>query len=97
MTKYGLSARDRILPHGKHVDRLLHDISDHPRSKQIEALVASGDCFITLATDLDNLTEPQKADAAKPNYYAEVEKLITTLLYLQQHYKIIRKKADYRQ
>jgi hypothetical protein len=58
---------------------------------QVEALVASGDCFITLATELDRISEA--LDTTDPKHTKlELEKITRILLYLQQHHKVVSKK-----
>jgi len=57
---------------------------DSQQQADVDALVASGDGFITLATQLD----------AHP---AEVEEVIRVLLYLQRHYSIVKKQPNFRQ
>jgi len=89
---YNLSLIDGVLPHGPLPVRLLHD---HPEPSEIEALVASGDCHVTLATALDEATQtlPEDAETLRP----ELEKVIRVLLHLQRHYKLSPKAADVRQ
>jgi hypothetical protein len=69
--------------------QLLHD---HPEADEIDALVASGDCLITLATALDETTQflDSDAEAARPG----LEKVIRILLHLQRNYQLSRKTAD---
>lgn len=75
--------------------RFLSDLSDQPTDLEVEALVASGDCFITLATALDHLSETleQEDHLTRP----QLEKLTALLLHLQRHYTIARKHPSYRQ
>jgi hypothetical protein len=58
------------------------------RNLETDALVASGDCFVTLATVLDQLHHDLAAANAATQ--PELEKVISTLLYLQRHYTIAR-------
>lgn len=61
----------------------------------VQALVASGDCFVTLATIVDEAAE---ATAPDSHISSQLEKVTATLLYLQRHYEIRRKPAaDHRQ
>lgn len=91
---YSLSFADSLLAHGPGRSYLLHDFIDE-NPEGVGALVASGDCFITLATTIDEVTESLNTadETARP----QLEKLIRTLLYLQRHYKVVRKTPDYRQ
>lgn len=72
-------------------DRMLHDID--LTSAAADALAVSGDCFVTLATQLDELTHQQASTAHNP----KIEDIIRTLLYLQRHYAVVKKPANYRQ
>ncbi len=74
-------------------DRFLHDRGSMSESFQVDALAASGDLFITFATRLDELTHMK--DAARLNPI--LEDIIRTLIYLQQHYAVVKKPANYRQ
>ncbi len=74
--------------------QLVHDYAGD--AEEVDALVASGDCFITLATTLDKNTDLLTVDS--PTIAPELQKLTRTLLYLQRHYKITRKTTpNYRQ
>ncbi|MGC1177266.1 MAG: hypothetical protein WA843_04305 [Candidatus Saccharimonadales bacterium] len=88
---YQLRSTDTLLRHGSRLPKLLRDHPDDSDYLEIEALVASGDCLITLATELDGLNLTQHV--AHP----QVEKVIRTLLYLQRHYKLARKPSEHRQ
>lgn len=59
----------------------------------VDAMVASGDCFITLATQLDTLTRQHQTTDSNP----KLEDLVRTLIYLQRHYAVVKKSANYRQ
>jgi hypothetical protein len=75
---------------------LLHDSDDEDRARQdIDALVASGDCFITIATSLDDSTKHLKATDSKA--LPQIEGAIRVLMHLQRHYRIVRKHAEYKQ
>ncbi|MDB5185020.1 MAG: hypothetical protein JWN38_828 [Candidatus Saccharibacteria bacterium] len=74
--------------------RLLRDSEVPERNMTIDALVASGDCFITIATALDQYAHLHASGQTVP---AELEDAITTLLYLQRNYRAVRKPSDYRQ
>ncbi|HVV66940.1 MAG TPA: hypothetical protein VHB72_02615 [Candidatus Saccharimonadales bacterium] len=74
---------------------LLHD-GDYDRADlEIEASVASGDCLISLATTLDQVGDllNDESEIARP----QLEKIVSTLLYLQRRYKLVRKAPEHRQ
>jgi len=54
----------------------------------IDAMAASGDYFITLATRLDKLAQGMPQDSAEQ---IELEHLIKTLFYMQEHYALVAK------
>lgn len=74
--------------------RLLHDIAD---SKDLPAdvLAKSGDCFITLATTLDEVLHMEAVGTpARP----QLEQMVRHLTYLQRHYQVVKRDTpDYRQ
>lgn len=57
-------------------------------SMELRAQVASGDYFITLATQLDKIRE--KIKLTFPDDAEKLDDLITDLLFLQRHYGIQR-------
>lgn len=70
-------------------------VSDcHDPEDEIAALVASGDLFVTLATTLESTVE-ELVDS--PAVTAALEHIIGNLLYLQRHYGVAPKQANYRQ
>lgn len=73
------------------IDRLVHDYDDEIVAQDIDALVASNDCFITLATQLDTVHALTTADQIT------TEHIIRTLIYLQRRYKITKKPSGYAQ
>jgi hypothetical protein len=75
---------------------LLHDNdSEELERRDIDALVASGDCFVTIATSLDDSTKHLKATDSKA--LPQVEGAISILMHLQRHYRLVRKHPEYRQ
>jgi hypothetical protein len=93
---YTLRLFDTVLTHQTPWKRakLLHDYDE--KEIEIDALVASGDCFVTLATSVEKNANLLTTDT--PTVGPGLEKLTSTLLYLQRHYKITRKDTpDYRQ
>jgi hypothetical protein len=53
-----------------------------------DALAASGDCFVTIATRLDKLSQNMPTDSVEQ---IEIEHVVSSLLYLQDHYAVIGK------
>jgi hypothetical protein len=95
--KYNITMQDQLFINDASKQRLLHDYSEDERNLEVDALVASGDCFITLATALDDIdkTLPGATEAVQTR--PELERFIRTLLYLQRHYSVQKKKPNYRQ
>lgn len=62
--------------------------SHHREFTPDDALAASGDCFVTIATRLDKLSLDLEKDSKEQ---IEVEHIIRSLLYLQDHYAVIAK------
>lgn len=87
-TTYALPADAGTVTHGLDVSALLRDIADKREFNQADALAASGDFFITLATKLDMLAQSMPRDSAEQ---IELENLIQVLFYLQKHYRVIAK------
>ena len=74
--------------------RLLHDIVDSP-DLPADVLAKAGDCFITIATQLDAILHmPTVGKEAHP----QLDQLVRQLTYLQRHYKVVKlDQPDYRQ
>jgi hypothetical protein len=92
---YTLTPHDITFQHGP-IGCRLHD-HDNPHQGRLDrlaadALVASGDYFGTLATSLDSISQ-ELAAYDEPNHI-KLERLINTLLYLEQTYKITKKDTD---
>jgi hypothetical protein len=94
---YSLKSDDVVISHAPAPVFALRDLSERPSSLEIEALVASGDCCVTLATKLDEITESLLHDAPESKASKQLENMTVILLHLQRHYKIVRKQSDYRQ
>ncbi len=77
-----------VLSHVEDRLTLLLDGVDERELNQIDAMAASGDYFITLATRLDLLAQSMPRDSAEQ---IEIENLVLTLFYLQKHYSIVAK------
>lgn len=91
---YRLQGFHGVINHSSLPAWLLYDTNSET-PEYIDALVASGDYFITLATTLDEISELVKAGT--PQAGLQLESLTRTLLYLQRYYTIVRKTADPRQ
>lgn len=79
----------------KRQDMLLHDGDNPDDATQIDAMVASDDCFITLATQLDALTHDEPTLTLSQQ--TAIEPIVRTLIYLQRQYQIVKKQPNYRQ
>lgn len=73
---------------GLDIPVVLHDMADKREFNQADALAASGDFFIMMATKLDMLAQSMPRDSGEQ---IELENLIQTLFYLQKHYKVVAK------
>jgi len=90
-TTYALQPHETIWSHAPLTfrrDKRAHDLAENFEELEIQALVASGDCFEMLASDLDRLSSELNPDSLE---YLRVEHTIRILLYLQRHYKITKK------
>lgn len=87
---YTISIIDRLLNHTPlaSIPAVVHDGSVYSK-EELLAQVASNDYFATLATSLDQIS--QNLEDCQHSDYIVLEKLINDLLYLQQHYKIIKR------
>ena len=89
---YALPANNKILNHApaahKFTTWLADGVDDKRQFTNDDALAASGDYFITLATALDKIAQNLPRDGAEQ---IEIENLVSTLFYLQKHYVIIAK------
>lgn len=87
---YSMTLGDLFTSHGLKGSGLIHDADLHLDQMQVEALAASGDCFVTLGTEIDKISEMLTHTDSK-HIALELEKLTRILFYLQQHYEIRRK------
>ncbi len=92
---YSLRFQDQVFSDSNVPVQFVHDLDGPLTPNEIDALVASGDCFVTLATNIDEVTDLLGADATIT--HPQLNKLASTLLYLQRHYQIKRKPSEYRQ
>jgi len=95
MISYNLANDSAVVDHGLVSATLLHDVEDESEL-EIDAQVASGDCFVMLATALDQLTGEEYGNDLKL-VKPQLERYIHTLLYLQRHYQISRRSPEFRQ
>lgn len=87
-SKYVFSVNDLFTGDGPLDAGLIHDGGPQPDHLQVQALVASDDCFVTLATELDRLSDASKT--MNPRHMKlELDRLARVLIYLQQHYKVV--------
>ncbi|MEK7594345.1 MAG: hypothetical protein AAB436_01755 [Patescibacteria group bacterium] len=86
---YRFQSTDITTDHDLDVTQLLHDYIDDSTNLDMDALVASGDCFVTLASQLDEISELMETEpeVVRP----QIEQIVRTLLYMQRFYKPVRK------
>ena len=85
---YQLPTFTGLVNHGWSRSMFLRDTEEHTlKDKKVDVQVRSGDYFVTLATDLDQLSS--KIDNL--NVRVDLENAVSDLIYLQDHYKIVRK------
>jgi hypothetical protein len=96
MSAYALTAHDFAFGHFNQKPGLLNDLNEKPTPLDIESLVASGDIFAVLATEIDDAVLMMIRDPAAA-VSSKLDKLTETLLYLQRRYQVIPKRPDYRQ
>lgn len=88
-TTYDLTASEVVLSHGPtSMLSWLHDLANSREYTDADALAASGDYFMVLATKLDLLAQSLPRDSAEQ---IEVEHIVTTLFYLEKHYAVVAK------
>lgn len=95
VTKYQLPTTFQTFGHDSQLPSWLGDYaaeeSDDYHGRDfnfIDAMAASGDYFITLATRLDKLSQGLSQDSAEQ---IEIEHLVQTLFYMQEHYELVAK------
>ncbi len=67
----------------------VNDLDDSREFTEADALAASGDYFMVLATKLDLLAQSLPLDSAEQ---IEIEHIVTTLFYIEQHYAVVAKR-----
>lgn len=96
LKNYTMRSGQKMLVHDGYGVWLLGDHDKNVRHTEIDAMVASGDFFITVATALDSIANSLTADA--PRHRPQLEHLVKTLLHMQRHYQIaIKRPPDFRQ
>jgi hypothetical protein len=70
--------------------RTLHDIDRYLDPTRIKAMIASDDCFVTIASEIDKISESITRNTPG-HVQTELDNITSLLLYLQQHYKVIHK------
>jgi hypothetical protein len=91
IASYAIPAGPAILDHGLSLPWWLGDYAAEDEARDfniIDAMAASGDYFITLATRLDKLAQGLPADSSEQ---IELEHLVKTLFYMQEHYDLVAK------
>jgi hypothetical protein len=83
--KYRLQLGNLFTAHRAGSTGMVQDASDQPDPQQIEAWVASGDTFVTLATAIDNIADTMPTAS---HVRLELEQVVRTLIYLQHNYQI---------
>lgn len=88
---YVLASRAHILRHYQAQTTWFGDYAE-PRNPELDAAARSGDYFITLATELENIAAelPETSTAASS---IALSRLAQKLEYMQRHYQIVRKHA----
>lgn len=70
-----------LLADGSNLDKIeTSNERTESRKQELQAYVKSGEYFTTLATLLDGISE-----------HPELQQIVNDLMYLQQHYQIIKK------
>jgi hypothetical protein len=88
---YTLPVLPTILSHGWQQPSWFGDFVEEEEVRDfnvIDAMAASGDYFITLATRLDKLAQGMPQDSSEQ---IEIEHLVRTLFYMQEHYDLVAK------
>ncbi len=66
----------------------VREVPDDPQELHLQALVASGDYFETLAASLEQIVAAIPANSVE---HYQLQHIIGQLLYLQKHYDITKK------
>ncbi len=87
-TAYALTFHDTVLADDQLELLWLHDLPRDAEKLHAQALVASGDYFEMLAAALEQVAVALPLNSVEQY---QIQHYIGQLLYLQRHYKIIRK------
>jgi len=86
---YALPLHDMLLTDNESLDLLwFHDLPRDTEKLHAQALVASGDYFEMLAATLEQIAVALPLDSVEQY---QVQHYVGQLLYLQHHYKIVKK------
>lgn len=66
----------------------VREVPDDPQELHLQALVASGDYFETLAVSLEQIASAIPANSVE---YYQLQHVVGQLLYLQRHYDITKR------
>lgn len=93
LNTYTLAAKPIVLSHTPLAPgQLFRDYGDTGSPEHIAAMVASGDCFLTLATTVEKIAESLEPDDIIN--VPELEQLAATLFYMQRYYTIEPNSSD---
>ena len=90
-TTYLLANADMVLTDGADNALRLHDLPRNPNHWHIEALVASGDFCELLAVTLEQIAAALPATSVEQY---QLQDAIGNLLYVQRHYKLVKRTSD---
>jgi hypothetical protein len=85
---YALRLSELVVTDGQGVDVWLHDLPKDIAELRMQALVASGDYFETLAAKLEQIADALPLDGIEQ---FQIQDAIGQLLYLQGHYTITKR------
>jgi hypothetical protein len=83
---YTLSLGNTFLSHDILPALAVQEVTDEHSQAEVDALVASGDYFETLATKLDDISI-MLARRGAPEHI-DLQHIVDTLLYMQKHYTV---------
>jgi hypothetical protein len=85
---YLIGLFDSVVTDGQDIDVVVHDIPRDVHALRIQALVASGDYFETLAAKLEQIADALPVHSVEQ---FQIQDAIGQLLYLQRSYAITKK------
>ena len=89
MSSYNITAYPGLSLHGQIFGAKMLRDEDESNKQELDVHVYSGDYFVTLATELDKISQEIQSD--NPNEHLRLQQLIDDLLYMQHKYKIAKK------